>query len=143
MKMKSYSELSKLPMDYKTRLDYLYLGDHNVGEATFGGRRWLNQEFYKHDSRYLKARDEAILRDEGTDMGIEGMDIPNLDRQSRLMVHHINPITADDILNQDPCLYDLDNLICVSATTHRRIHYGNNDILALDGQRSSGDTKLW
>lgn len=123
MNTKSYSELTQLPT-FKERLDYLKL-DGIVGEETFGIARWLNQKFY-HSYEWRKFRNEIIARDNGTDLGVEGHDIPG-----QVIIHHLNPITYDDILERHPCVLDPENVISVSANTHRAIHYSDDELLTL------------
>lgn len=138
---KSYSELIQLPT-WQERLDYLYLGDNKIGDVTFGGHRWLNQRFYL-SAEWKQIRRDVIIRDNGCDMGIEDYPIAN---RSKIIIHHINPITIDDLLGDSPNALDPNNLICVSFNTHQLIHYGTDqarDILRLDGDRSPNDTKLW
>ena len=123
MNTKSYSELTQLPT-FKERLDYLKL-DGIVGEETFGIARWLNQKFY-HSYEWRKFRNEIIARDNGTDLGVEGHDIPG-----QVIIHHLNPITYDDILERHPCVLDPENAISISANTHRAIHYSDDELLTL------------
>ena len=123
MNTKSYSELTQLPT-FKERLDYLKL-DGIVGEETFGIARWLNQKFY-HSYEWRKFRNEIIARDNGTDLGVEGHDIPG-----QVIIHHLNPITYDDIFERHPCVLDPENAISVSANTHRAIHYSDDELLTL------------
>ena len=140
--MKSYSEMIKLET-YQERLDYLYIGDM-VSHVTFGSKRYLNQRFYLSEL-WKKTRDNVIIRDYGRDLGIEGLDIP----KNRILIHHINPITIDDVLDLNPCLTDPENLICVTNTTHNMIHYGlykNSTIggsLIYGADRKPNDTCPW
>ena len=127
---------------WEERLDYLYLGDNKIGESTFGGHRYLNQILY-NSPEWKKVRREVILRDNGCDMGIIDYPIPN---RSKIIIHHINPITIDDILGDNSKVLDINNLISVSFNTHQFIHYGiesQRNIMRLDGNRSENDTKLW
>lgn len=136
MIVKSYSELIALPT-FIERYRYLRLGGR-VGEETFGFDRWLNQKFYK-DIEWMRARDKAIIRDNGCDLGMEGHEI-----HGRILVHHINPITKEDILRRDPCLFDLENLICTIKNTHDAIHYGDESLLIVAPViRSRNDTCPW
>lgn len=133
---KSYSELIKLKT-FKERFEYLKLNG-SVGEATFGYDRIFNQMFYKL-TKWQNVRDKVILRDNGCDMGMEGYDI-----YGKIIVHHINPITMQDILNESSKLFDPENLICVSHTTHNAIHYSNENILAeMPVERKKNDTCPW
>lgn len=109
-----------------------------MGEDTFGEERWLNQMFYK-TPEWLEARRQVIIRDNGYDLGMEGFDI-----YGSVLVHHINVITIDDILNHSPKLLDLENLICVSHKTHNAIHYGDPMLLEKEfTERSPNDTCPW
>lgn len=121
MIIKTYSELILLPT-FIERFEYLNLVGR-VGEETFGGKRYLNQILYMTD-RWKKRRRDIIIRDNGCDLGI-------LDREiiSRLTVHHINPITIDDVLSGNPKVFDPENLITSSDITHKAIHYGDDTLL--------------
>jgi len=118
---KSYFELQNLET-FEERFEYLKLPGI-VSHSTFGGHRYLNQAFYR-SPEWRKARDYVILRDKGCDLGIDGLEIPD---GERLVVHHMNPITPEDIENRSESLFDPNNLICVSDTTHKMIHYGDID----------------
>lgn len=134
--IKSYSELVKL-QTYEERFEYLKLNG-SVGVDTFGGSRYLNQVFYKSDE-WKTARNTVIIRDNGCDLGIEDRSIGK-----PILVHHINPITKEDILNRDPSLTDPENLICVSKLTHDAIHYGDENLLVkAPVERSKNDTCPW
>lgn len=134
--IRTYSELILIPT-FEERYKYLRLGG-KVGEDTFGFDRYLNQIFYK-DPEWLSVRDDVIFRDNGCDLGIEGREI-----YGRILVHHINPITKDDILNRAHKLFDLENLICTSKLTHDAIHYGDDSILFKDPiERRPNDTCPW
>ena len=134
---RTYSKLVSLPT-FKERYKYLKL-DGRVGEDTFGFDRYLNQEFYQRDPRWRRARDEAIIRDNGCDLGVEGYDI-----RGKILVHHINPITKEDILNRSDLLYDLENLICTTKNTHNAIHYGDENLLITPPpERKKNDTCPW
>lgn len=136
MNIKTYSELSKLTT-FEERYRYLRLGGR-VGEETFGFDRWINQMFYK-DPEWLKIRDEVIIRDNGCDLGIEGREI-----YSRIIVHHMNPITKADILDRSEFLLDPEYLICTVKNTHDAIHYGDENLLiTLPMERSANDTCPW
>lgn len=120
---KTYLELIKL-QTLEERFRYLKLKGA-VGEATFGYDRYLNQIFYKSDE-WKSIRNKVILRDKGCDLGI--LDFP-IDKH--IIIHHINPITKEDILNRSEKLFDLNNLICVSDRTHKAIHYGDESLLPI------------
>lgn len=137
MKIRTYEELSKLKT-FKERYEYLKL-DGSVGEETFGYDRYLNQQFYKYDPDWKKIRDEVIFRDNGCDLGIEGREINGL-----ILVHHMNPITKDDILNRSEYLLNPNYLITTIKSTHDAIHYGSEDLLMKDPVvRSKNDTCPW
>lgn len=138
MSIKTYSEMVKLKT-FEERFNYLKL-DGRVGKETFGFDRYLNQQFYHKDLKWKAARNRAIVRDNGCDLGIEGREI-----EGPINVHHINPITKSDILNRDPKLYDLENLICTEYnTTHKAIHYGSKELLRQDPIiRTKNDTCPW
>ena len=136
MNIKTYSELSKLTT-FEERYRYLRLGGR-VGEETFGFDRWINQMFYK-DPEWLKIRDEVIIRDNGCDLGIEGREI-----YSRIIVHHMNPITKADILGRSEFLLNPEYLICTVKNTHDAIHYGDENLLiTLPMERNVNDTCPW
>lgn len=137
MSHKSYSELIRIP-SYEERYEYLKLGG-SVGELTFNGHRYLNQKFYSSDPEWQRVKREVILRDNGCDMAHKDYPIGK-----RLIVHHLNPITIDDLIKRDPKIFDLDNLICVSHNTHNAIHYGDISLLALPPvERFAFDTCPW
>lgn len=136
MIIRTYSELITLPT-FEERFRYLKLGGR-VGVETFGYDRYLNQIFYK-DSEWLSTRDKVIIRDNGCDLGL-----PDREIKTRILVHHINPITKEDILLRRRCLFDLDNLICTIKSTHDAIHYGDESILVLAPTiRTKNDTCPW
>lgn len=133
---KTYSELITLPT-FTKRFLYLKL-DGVIGEETFGFKRWLNQEFY-HSSKWLRFRDAIIIRDGGCDLGIQGHDI-----YGSVLIHHLNPITYEDILHQNHCVFDPENVVCTQLETHNAIHYGNKNILVPSSvERSRNDTCPW
>lgn len=133
---KSYSELTKL-QTFRERFEYLKL-EGEVGEQTFGRARTLNQAFYR-SPKWRKVRDQVIIRDGANDLGVPGHAL-----RKYIIVHHINPVTEEQILNDDPCLYDPENLICTRQMTHNAIHYGE-DIVDNDaiGERKPNDTCPW
>lgn len=136
MSIKTYSELITLPT-FEERYRYLRLGGE-VGAETFGFDRWLNQRFYK-DPEWLAARNIVIIRDNGCDLGIPGREI-----HSRILIHHMNPITKEDILRRSKFLLDPEYLICTIKNTHDAIHYGDEGLLILDPiVRSRNDTCPW
>ena len=135
--MKTYSELIKLTT-FRDRFIYLKLGG-KVGEDTFGFNRYLNQYFYT-SSEWRQLRNSIIVRDNGCDLGIEGYEIG-----SDILIHHIEPITINDIKNRDNKLLDPNNLICVSKRTHNAIHFGDESILYdnIVVDRFANDTSPW
>lgn len=137
MIIKTYSELITLPT-FEERFQYLRL-DGAVGEETFGFDRYLNQIFYK-STEWQDFRREIIIRDMGCDLGIEDRVIHN-----HIILHHINPITKEDILRRNiNVLLNPDNVICVSHRTHQAIHYGDENLLTLvPKERTKNDTIPW
>lgn len=119
---RSYSELSKIET-FEGRYEYLKLNG-NVGEALFGYARYLNQIFYQKNTKWKKARRDVILRDNGCDLGIEGYEL-----HGAIYVHHMNPITLDQLLSDDPILVDPEFLISCSGKTHEAITWGNDELL--------------
>lgn len=133
---RTYRELRRIE-SFEDRFRYLALRG-KVGESTFGFDRWANQAFYT-SREWRQARDEIIVRDNACDMGVEGYEIHN-----GLYIHHLNPITLQQIEAGDPCTLDADNLITVSHRTHNAIHYGDESLLPRPlVERRFGDTKLW
>jgi len=137
MNSKSYSELITIPT-YEERLAYLLLYG-SVAQDTFGFQRYLNQVLY-NSPEWKRIRRQVILRDAACDLACDGYEIPN-----RALIHHINPITIDDIRLQRPIVFDLDNLITTTLNTHEIIHYGSlQDINNLRMvERTPNDTTLW
>lgn len=133
---KSYSELVELET-FEERFRYLALSGI-VGDSTFGHERFLNQRFY-NSAAWRSARNGVIVRDNGCDLGIEGREI-----YSTIYIHHINPLTPEDLKFGRPALLDPENLITVSHRTHNAIHYGDeNQLERALVERSPGDTKDW
>lgn len=124
MNKKTYSELIQIP-SYIERYRYLRLGG-KAGDITFGNERYLNQVLYK-SPEWKSIRREVIIRDDGCDMGVEGYSIPGIP-----IIHHINPITIEDIVNRADKVFDPENLITVSRRTHNAIHYGDEELLTID-----------
>lgn len=137
MNIRTYSELSKL-RTFKERYEYLKLSSV-VGEDTFGYDRYLNQDFYKSNA-WKRVRDQVIIRDDGCDLGIDDRYI-----NSRIYVHHMNPITKSDIINLTEYLLNPEYLICVSKNTHDAIHYGSEELLYTNHmvERRPNDTCPW
>lgn len=135
-KSRRYSELILLPT-FEERYKYLKLSG-SVGKETFGFDRYLNQEFYR-SPEWRRFRRDMIVRDLGCDLGIEGREI-----NKYAILHHLNPITADDIVSRSPSLMDPENVITTCESTHRAIHYGDESLLFLKlTERHSGDTSPW
>lgn len=133
---KSYSSVILLPT-LEERFEYLKLKG-KVGAETFGYDRYLNQVLY-HDPEWRRIRNEVIIRDNGCDLGVEGHEI-----KGRILVHHINPITIDDVKLRRYCVFDLDNLICTSHDMHNAIHYGDANLLPKNPiERKPNDTCPW
>lgn len=133
---KTYKELCELKT-FKERYEYLKT-TNTVGEDTFGSKRYLNQLLYK-SQEWKSFRRKAIIRDNGCDLGISDREI-----EKPIIVHHINPITIEDILNKDPKVFDLDNVICCSHITHNAIHYGDENLLINEPiERKENDTCPW
>lgn len=134
--MRTYRELSRLST-FEERFNYLKLSG-SVAEPTFGSNRYLNQMLY-HSKEWQKARQEVLIRDDGCDLGIEGYLIAY-----KPIVHHMNPVTLEQIEERDPCLYDPELLICTSPLTHDAIHFGNDSMLPKTViTRKPNDTLLW
>ena len=134
--IKTYSEVIALPT-FLERFEYLKLGGR-VGAETFGFDRYLNQTLYR-SSEWKRFRRDMIVRDNGCDLACEDYEI-----HSKILLHHINPLTADDVINRDPKIFDPENVICVSLNTHNAIHYGDKDLLLTDFiTRTKNDTCPW
>lgn len=135
--IKTYSELIALPT-FVERFNYLKLGGR-VGADTFGFDRHLNQMMYQRNQRWKNARDIVIIRDNGCDLGVEGHEI-----YGKIIVHHMNPITLDDILNDRDWIYDPEFLISTVHNTHNAIHYGDEKLLITAPiVRTRNDTCPW
>lgn len=139
MKMiRTYTELSKIKT-FEERFEYLKL-DGKVGFETFGYDRYLNQTFYR-DPEWLEARDRTIVRDMGCDLGCPDREIPD---GVKILVHHMNPITKEQILSRDPILFDEEYLITTIKLTHDAIHYSDDSILMrAPVERKPNDTCPW
>ena len=134
--IRRYSELRRIPT-FEERYDYLKL-DGSVGRETFGFDRYINQRFYT-SKEWRDIRHHVIARDLGLDLGAEGYEI-----NSRILIHHMNPIVVDDILHKNDDILDPEFLITTCHNTHNAIHYGDSSLLPKPlVERSRGDTKLW
>ncbi len=132
--MRSYEELNKIKF-YEDRLEYLK-GYQNVGEHTFGRMRYLNQKFYT-SNEWRNVRYKVILRDNSLDLGVEGHPV-----FGKIIIHHIDPISVDDIYSGSRKLFDMNNLITMSLQSHNYITFGKNIPCRLT-ERRKGDTCLW
>lgn len=135
--IRTYNELITFPT-FKERFDYLQLNG-KVAEETFGFDRRINQYFYQRNDEWKSVRDYVIVRDNGCDLAIEGYDI-----YKNIIVHHMNPVTVEDIKLNSEYLLDPEFLICTSLNTHNAIHYGNSALLYLSlTERNEFDTCPW
>lgn len=134
--IRTYSELSKLKT-FDERFNYLKL--HGiVGDDVWGSRRYFGQQFYR-SKRWRSVRNEVILRDDGCDLGVEGYSIPEF-----ITIHHMNPITLEDIEDGNEDIFNPEFLICVSSDTHKALHYGDDKLLPkLPETRFKFDTCPW
>ena len=133
---RSYSELKAMPT-FEERYRYLKLFGE-IGEKTFGYDRYLNQSVY-NSPRWRTVRRQVIIRDNGYDLGVDGYDI-----EGKIIIHHMNPITLEDIENESDLIFDPEYLITVSVDTHNAIHFADERKLPrLPSVRRPGDTKLW
>lgn len=122
---------------FDDRFDYLRL-DGAVGVATFGFDRHINQKFYK-SHEWKRVRDFVITRDNGCDLGVDGYEIHH-----SILIHHMNPMSVEDIVHGDDWIINPENLITTTQNTHNAIHYGNVSLLPKTVvSRQVGDTKLW
>lgn len=137
MKVRTYHELCKLNT-FRERFGYLQLCGE-VGADTFGFDRYLNQEFYR-SVEWRRIRDFVIVRDDACDMGLKGYNLIN-----GVIVHHMNPLSVDDILNSTDFLLNPEYLITVSLDTHNAIHFGDERLLndKIPVERTAGDTCPW
>lgn len=136
MSIKTYSELITIPT-FEERFEYLQLKG-SVGKDTFGYDRHLNQVLYR-SHEWKRLRNQIIIRDCGCDLACEGYDI-----HSKVLIHHLNPITVEDVLARSRKVFDPDNLVCVSHNTHNAIHYGDMDLLVTGPIiRTKNDTCPW
>lgn len=133
---RTYSGLLEFD-NFHDRFEYLKLSG-TVGELTFAAERYLNQSFY-NSNEWRPIRNKIIVRDYGRDLALPGYDIHGL-----IIVHHINPITINDIINHNPSIVDPENLVCVSHATHNAIHYGDFSMVnSLSSERKPNDTIPW
>ena len=136
MSIRTYSELIAIPT-FEERFEYLQLKG-SVGKDTFGYDRYLNQVLYR-SPEWKRLRNQIIIRDDGCDLACDGYDI-----YDKVLIHHLNPITVEDVLARSRKVFDPDNLVCVSHNTHNAIHYGDVDLLATGPIiRTKNDTCPW
>lgn len=131
---KTYSELIKF-CTFKERLEYLSMNG-TVCDRTFGGHRYLNQRLYE-SGEWNRIRRMVILRDNGCDLALSDYPIGG-----SIYIHHLDPITIDDILRKSKKVFDMENLVCVSFRTHNSIHYGSQAVFE-PAVRMLNDTCLW
>ena len=151
--MRSYLEMIQLPT-FEDRFEYLKLNG-KPSELTFGGHRLLNQYLYQKNQQWKDIRRKVIIRDNGCDLACEDrpLNLYNKDLHKKkdkianthIIIHHINPITVEQMLNNDPMIFSMNNLVCCSLSTHNAIHYGSIERLTPSTpiERRPGDTKLW
>lgn len=137
MKIRTYTELSQLKT-FEERFEYLSLNGQ-VGKDTFGFDRIFNQKFYK-SREWLSIRSHVIVRDNGCDLGVEGHEIYG----NRILIHHMNPISLEDIEQNTAFLLNPEYLITTIHSTHNAIHYGDSSLLVMAPiERSRNDTCPW
>ena len=136
MSIRTYSELITITT-FEERFEYLQLKG-SVGKDTFGYDRYLNQVLYR-SPEWKRLRNQIIIRDGGCDLACDGYDI-----YDKVLIHHLNPITVEDVLTRSRKVFDPDNLVCVSHNTHNAIHYGDVDLLVTGPIiRTKNDTCPW
>ena len=136
MSIRTYSELITIPT-FEERFEYLQLKG-SVGKDTFGYDRYLNQVLYR-SPEWKRLRNKIIIRDNGCDLACDGHDV-----YGKVLIHHLNPITVEDVLARSRKVFDPDNLVCVSHNTHNAIHYGDVDLLVTGPIiRTKNDTCPW
>lgn len=136
MSIRTYSELITLPT-FTERFEYLKLGG-SIGRETFGFDRYLNQRLYQ-TPEWKRFRRDIIIRDNGNDLACEGYQIGG-----KILIHHIDPITVEDVINRHPKIFDPDNVISTSLNTHNAIHYGDANLLIVEPiERRPNDTCPW
>lgn len=135
--MKTYTEMASLKT-FEERYQYLRL-DGSVGTETFGSDRILNQILYR-SKEWKQFRHKVIVRDNGCDLAH-----PDRPINSMILIHHINPITIQDVLNRNPMIFDLENTVCTTFTTHQAIHYGDEGQLIPTSplERAPNDQAPW
>lgn len=137
MIIRTYSELIKLPT-FEERFKYCQLNG-TVGYDTFGYDRYLNQYLYQKSQRWKRVRDEVIIRDGGCDLAIPGYEI-----RDRIIVHHLNPLTIEDLENESDFVFNPEYLICTTHNTHNAVHYSDENLLIKAPiERTKYDTCPW
>lgn len=136
LRIKTYSELITIS-SFLERYRYLKLGG-SIGEETFGFDRYLNQTLYR-SPEWKRFRRDMIIRDNGMDLAADDYEIVG-----KILVHHINPLTVQDVIRRDPKIFDPENVICTSMNTHNAIHYGDESLLMIEPVvRTKYDTCPW
>lgn len=134
--IKTYSELIILPT-FIERFNYLKIGGQ-VGEQTFGYDRYLNQILYR-TTEWKRFRRDIVVRDMGCDLACDDREIVG-----KVIVHHLNPLLIDDVVNLSPKIFDPENVVCCSLDTHNAIHYGDTSLLMKEPvMRTKNDTCPW
>lgn len=135
--IRTYSELIKLPT-FEDRYEYLKLNG-KIGEETFGFDRYINQQLYQRSQKWKSVRDKVIIRDNGCDLSMEGYEI-----WGKIIIHHMNPITIEDIERESDFVFNPEYLISTSLNTHNAIHYGDENLLIKAPiERTKYDTCPW
>lgn len=135
---KFYSHVVTLS-SFDERFEYLKLNG-NIGIETFGCDRFINQDFYRskiwRDFRY-----HIIVRDNGCDLAHSQHPI----NDNTIHIHHINPLTIEELMDDFQNALDEENVICVLDSTHKALHYGSKDYLqAINfADRFPNDTCPW
>lgn len=136
---RTYDELMSIP-DFTERFRYLQC-NCDVGVATFAGSRWLNQTLYR-SKEWKDFRNDIIARDKGYELSYYYDD--NYLIHGQIYVHHLNPLTKEQVLNRDPCIFDPENVVCCSHRVHNAIHYGDESLLPqIYTPRYANDTIPW
>ena len=137
MTIRTYSELIILPT-FEDRYEYLKLNG-KIGEETFGFDRYINQQLYQRSQKWKSVRDKVIIRDNGCDLSMEGYEI-----WGKIIIHHMNPITTEDIERESDFVFNPEYLISTSLNTHNAIHYGDENLLIKAPiERTKYDTCPW
>ena len=137
MTIRTYSELIILPT-FEDRYEYLKLNG-KIGEETFGFDRYINQQLYQRSQKWKSVRDKVIIRDNGCDLSMEGYET-----WGKIIIHHMNPITTEDIERESDFVFNPEYLISTSLNTHNAIHYGDENLLIKAPiERTKYDTCPW